>query len=86
MFSAFLLLALLHLVQSFSEPHSDPGFQIDLEVAYALISLLLLMGMAHLHAILRGNSVSDKNKKSKNFWNNKCAMNWSWKCKERRSI
>ena len=53
LFSAFVLLALLHLIQSFSEPTSAPGFQINLEIAYALVSMLLLMGMAHLHAVLR---------------------------------
>ncbi len=53
LFSAFLLLALLHLIQSFSQPHVVNGFQVDLEVVYALISLLLLTGMAHLHTVLR---------------------------------
>jgi len=53
LFSAFLLLALLHLIQSVGQPDSAPGFQINLEIAYTLISLLLLIGMAHLHALLR---------------------------------
>lgn len=53
LFAAFVLLALLHLVQSFSEPSGATEFQINLEIAYALVSMLLLMGMAHLHAVLR---------------------------------
>ena len=53
LFWAFLLLALLHLIQSVCQPAVHTVFQIDLEFVYALISLLLLTGMAHLHSVMR---------------------------------
>jgi len=53
LFAAFLLLAVLHLVQAVTQPTLAVGVQLDYEVVYALISLLLLTGMAHLHGVLR---------------------------------
>jgi len=52
LFWAFSLLALLHFVQSVAPPQAAAGFAINLEVVYVLISLLLLVGMVHLHAVL----------------------------------
>ncbi len=53
LFSAFLLMALLHWVQTISQSPNAHGVQVNAEVAYALISMLFLIGMAHLHAVLR---------------------------------
>lgn len=52
LFWAFLLLALLHVVQAFVQNHPVTTFEVNLEVIYVLISLLLLTGMIHLHSIL----------------------------------
>jgi PAS domain S-box-containing protein len=53
LFWAFFLMALLHLVQSTNQSVATTPLQVNLEVIYTLISLLLLTGMAHLHAVLR---------------------------------
>jgi PAS domain S-box-containing protein len=53
LFWAFLLLAILHLVQAMSQPRLAAGLRIDFEFVYALVSLLLLTGLAHVHAVLR---------------------------------
>jgi PAS domain S-box-containing protein len=50
LFWSFLLLALLHLIQSATQ--GVTGLQVDLEVVYMLISVLLLIGMVHLHTVL----------------------------------
>jgi PAS domain S-box-containing protein len=52
LFWAFLLLALLHFVQSVT-PSAVAGFKLNLEFVYVLVSLLLLVGMVHLHAVLK---------------------------------
>ena len=53
LFWAFSLLALLHLVQSVVTFHGATSFGAEIEVTYALISLLLLTGMLHLEAVLK---------------------------------
>jgi PAS domain S-box-containing protein len=53
LFWAFVLLALLHLVQSTCENSAATDFQVDLDIVYMIISILLLIGMAHLHAVLK---------------------------------
>jgi hypothetical protein len=53
LFWAFLLLALLHLAQSLAQFHETTQFAIEIEVVYALISLLLLTSMFHLEAVLK---------------------------------
>ena len=53
LFLAFTLLAILHLIQAIDRSDSVNGFHLNVEVVYALISLLLLIGMAHLHAVLK---------------------------------
>ena len=53
LFCAFLLLALLHLVQSVTSFPAVTQFGIGIEVMYALISLLLLTGMVHLETVLK---------------------------------
>jgi signal transduction histidine kinase/ActR/RegA family two-component response regulator len=63
LFWAFLLLGLLHLVQSTSERHAITQFQVDLEVVYMIIGLLLLIGMAHLHAVLRHKQEAEQQRK-----------------------
>jgi hypothetical protein len=55
LFWAFMLLALLHLVQ-FAVSFHDAGaasFGNEIAVMYALISLLLLIGMMHLETVLK---------------------------------
>lgn len=53
LFCAFTLLALLHLAQSLSifKPGEQSGT--TLETTYALISLLLLTGMAHIESLFK---------------------------------
>ena len=53
LFFAFLLLALLHLVQSVSSLNSPAKFGIGVNATYTLVSLLLLTGMIHLESILK---------------------------------
>ncbi len=53
LFAALALLAVLHLTQAVTQPQVTVGIKLDFEVVYALISLLLLTGMVHLHAVLR---------------------------------
>jgi hypothetical protein len=53
LFWAFLLLALLHVVQSATQFHAVTEFGIMVEVMYALISLLLLTSMVHLETVLK---------------------------------
>ena len=53
LFWAFLLLALLHLLQSLIQFHSAIQFGVEVEVMYALISLLLLIGMVHMETLLK---------------------------------
>jgi two-component system cell cycle sensor histidine kinase/response regulator CckA len=48
LFSAFLILALLHSFQAMGELHSSSFFEIRIEVVYALASLLLLIGLTHV--------------------------------------
>ena len=53
LFWAFSLLALLHLTQNVTSFHDATSFVTEIEVTYALISLLLLTGMVHLETVLK---------------------------------
>lgn len=53
LFWAFLLLALLHLMQSLMQGGSGMEFVVKVDVMNALISMLLLIGMVHLEALLK---------------------------------
>ena len=50
LFAAFLLLAITHKVQSASLFTTDDQFVVEFQTVYALISLLLIVGMAHNRA------------------------------------
>lgn len=52
LFSAFALLALLHVMQ-FAIPAGGIASGVKVEVLYTLISLLLLTGMIHLESVLK---------------------------------
>lgn len=53
LFWAFLLLALLHLVQSIMKGGLGAEIGVKVDIMNALISLLLLIGMVHLEALLK---------------------------------
>jgi len=53
LFCAFALLALLHLAQSFAVFKTGEQSVITMEATYALISLLLLTGMAHIESLFK---------------------------------
>jgi len=53
LFSAFALLALVHLIQAVKLFASGDEFGIKIEVIYAFISFLLLVALAHLETMLR---------------------------------
>jgi hypothetical protein len=53
LFWAFLLLALLHLMQSIMRGGFGPELGVKVDVMNALISMLLLIGMVHLEALLK---------------------------------
>ena len=53
LFAAFSLLALLHLAQSLSVFKTGAESAVTLETTYALISLLLLTGMAHIESLFK---------------------------------
>ena len=53
LFSAFALLAILHLIQSAGPVNAAAEFGIKVDVIYALISLLLLTGMVHIETLLK---------------------------------
>jgi len=53
LFCAFSLLALLHLAQTLSVFKTGEQSAITLETTYALISLLLLTGMAHIESLFK---------------------------------
>lgn len=53
LFWSFLLLALLHAFQAVTEYQASSMFEIKIEVVYALVSLLLLIGLIHLDTILK---------------------------------
>ena len=53
LFWAFLLLALLHFIQSVTSFNNGALMGAEIEVVYALISLLLLTGMVHIETLLR---------------------------------
>ena len=53
LFCAFTLLALLHLAQSLEIFKSEEQSGTTLETTYALISLLLLTGMAHIESLFK---------------------------------
>jgi hypothetical protein len=53
LFWAFLLLALLHLMQSIMRGGFGPELGIKVDVMNVLISMLLLIGMVHLEALLK---------------------------------
>jgi hypothetical protein len=52
LFWAFLLLAMLHLLQSMVRFHAPTEFGVEIEVMYSLISLLLLIDMVHMKTLL----------------------------------
>jgi C4-dicarboxylate-specific signal transduction histidine kinase len=53
LFSAFSLLALLHLAQSLTFFKSEEHSTTTMQATYALISLLMLTGMAHIEALFK---------------------------------
>ncbi|MGO8839065.1 MAG: hypothetical protein ACLQAH_07460 [Limisphaerales bacterium] len=53
LFWAFALLALLHLIQSVTSLNAGAPLGIEIEVMYALISLLLLTGLVHIETLLK---------------------------------
>jgi C4-dicarboxylate-specific signal transduction histidine kinase len=53
LFWAFLLLALLHLMQSVMEHNAGEEIGIKIDAMNVLISMLLLIGMVHLEALLK---------------------------------
>lgn len=53
LFLAFLLLACLHLMQSMMPAGSGAELMLKVDVMYALVSLLLLVGMVHLETVLK---------------------------------
>ena len=53
LFWAFLLLALLHLLQSVMEHGAGEQIGVKIDAMNVLISLLLLIGMVHLEAVLK---------------------------------
>ncbi len=53
LFLAFSLLALLHLFQSVTSFNSGTPMGAEIEVIYALISFLLLIGMVHIESLLK---------------------------------
>jgi phosphoglycerate-specific signal transduction histidine kinase len=53
LFWAFSLLALLHLFQSMELFNLGASLGIEVEVMYALISLLMLTGMVHIESLLK---------------------------------
>jgi len=53
LFWAFLLLALLHFLQSVKSFNNGAPLGVEIEVIYSLISLLLLSGMVHIETLLR---------------------------------
>src|SRR5215471_18312664 len=53
LFSAFVLLGLLHLFLSIQAFRGQLHLGVTVDVAYGLISVLLLTGMAHLDALFR---------------------------------
>lgn len=53
LFSAFALLALVHLFEAVKQFHAGREFGIEIEVLYAFISFLLLTGLAHIESMLK---------------------------------
>ena len=53
LFWAFLLLALLHLLQFATPFHTGSELGVQIEVLYSLISLLLLTGLVHMETLLK---------------------------------
>jgi septal ring factor EnvC (AmiA/AmiB activator) len=53
LFWAFSLLALLHLFQSIALFNAGAPLGVEVEVMYALISLLMLTGMVHIETLLK---------------------------------
>jgi hypothetical protein len=53
LFGAFALLALLQLIQASAQFPSGTHAAVEINVTYALISFLLLIGMVHLEATLK---------------------------------
>lgn len=53
LFCAFLLLALLHGFQTASALQTGTLFEIKTEITYALVSVLLLIGLMHMETVLR---------------------------------
>ena len=53
LFWAFSLLALLHLFQSIAMFNSGTPLGVEIEVMYALVSLLMLTGLVHIETLLK---------------------------------
>jgi hypothetical protein len=53
LFCAFFLLSLLHLSQVITPAQATLSFETEVEVIYALVSMLLLTGMIHLETLLK---------------------------------
>ena len=53
LFCAFLFLALLHAFQAVTEFNAAAQFEIKIEIVYALVSLLLLVGLIHMETTLK---------------------------------
>jgi len=53
LFWAFSLLAMLHLFQSIALFNAGAPLGVEIEVMYALISLLMLTGMVHIESLLK---------------------------------
>jgi hypothetical protein len=53
LFSAFSLLALLQLIQSTAPFDANTNSAVEINVTYALISFLLLVGMIHMETMLK---------------------------------
>ena len=53
LFCAFMLLAMLHLFQSFAPSNGGVPAGAEIEVIYLLISLLLLTSMIHIETVLK---------------------------------
>jgi hypothetical protein len=63
LFWAFFLMALLHLVQTWIPDGGAANLSVTVNVMYALISLLLLISMAHLESLLRERTRVEREEK-----------------------
>src|SRR5260221_12448969 len=60
LFSAFALLALLHLIQASEVLAPSNEIGIKIEVVYALTSLLLLIGLAHIETMFKERQQAER--------------------------